>query len=320
MDLIDRPIRYAWYNSHMSKKKVVVTGINGFVGHHLARELVNNDVEVVGVGHEPELTGELKEIVSEYFHQDLVASWPNTGDVDGVINLAGLAAVGPSFDDPQRYIEMNSAIVTNLCEYYQKRDNHPRIVIISSGAIYSPDQPLPISEDGEIGLTSPYAVSKVLTENQVIYYRQRGLDCVVARPFNHIGPGQAKGFILPDFYDRISSTTESLIKVGNIETKRDYTDVRDIAKAYTKMVLAPKLNSPIYNVCSGKSLSGKEILDELKSAMGRDDITFEVDPALVRPTDIPEITGDSSRLQNEIDWHPEIDIHQTIHDFVESNK
>ena len=302
----------------MSKKRVVVTGINGFVGHHLARELVKNDVSVVGVGHEPEISSDLTDVVEKYYCQDLVSAWPDTGDVDGVINLAGLAALGPSFDDPQRYIDMNSAIVTNLCEYYLGRNNHPRIVIISSGAIYSPDQSLPISESGKIGFTSPYAVSKVLTENQVVYYRQRGLDCIVARPFNHIGPGQAKGFILPDFYDRITGTTESIIKVGNVETKRDYTDVRDIARAYTKMVLAQSMKSTIYNVCSGKSLSGMEILNTLKSTMNRNDITFEVDPQLVRPTDIPEITGDSSRLQNELDWHPEIDVSQTIADFVNS--
>ncbi len=302
----------------MSKKRVVVTGINGFVGHHLARELIKNNVSVIGVGHEPEVSSDLADVVEEYYKQDLVAAWPETGEVDGVINLAGLAAVGPSFDDPQRYINMNSAIVTNLCEYYQKQEQHPRIVIVSSGAIYSPNQSLPISEDGELGLTSPYVVSKVLTENQIIYYRQRGLDCVVARPFNHIGPGQAKGFILPDFYDRISSTSGDVISVGNIETKRDYTDVRDIARAYTKLVLAPKLKLPIYNVCSGKSLSGKELLGILKSTMGRNEITFEVDPRLVRPTDIPEITGDSSRIQDELGWHPEISASQTIADFVNS--
>ena len=304
----------------MSKKRVVVSGINGFVGHHLTRELVKNNVSVIGVGHEPELRPDIKELVDDYYSQDLASSWPDTGEVDGVINLAGLAAVGPSFDNPQKYIEINSSIVTNLCEYYQQKKRRPRIIIISSGAIYSPNQPMPIPEDGEIGYTSPYAVSKVLTENQIMYYRQRGLDCVVARPFNHIGPGQAKGFILPDFYDRISSTTDSTIKVGNVDTRRDYTDVRDIAKAYTKMILAPELKSPIYNVCSGKSLSGQEILEILKSKMGRDSISFEIDQSLVRPTDIPEIVGDSSLLQNEINWYPEINIDQTVSDFVQSKK
>ena len=304
----------------MSKKRVVVSGINGFVGHHLTRELVKNNVSVIGVGHEPELQPDIKELVDDYYSQDLASSWPDTGEGDGVINLAGLAAVGPSFDKPQKYIEINSSIVTNLCEYYQQKKRRPRIIIISSGAIYSPNQPMPIPEDGEIGYTSPYAVSKVLTENQIMYYRQRGLDCVVARPFNHIGPGQAKGFILPDFYDRISSTTDSTIKVGNVDTRRDYTDVRDIAKAYTKMILAPELKSPIYNVCSGKSLSGQEILEILKSKMGRDSISFEIDQSLVRPTDIPEIVGDSSLLQNEINWYPEINIDQTVSDFVQSKK
>jgi GDP-4-dehydro-6-deoxy-D-mannose reductase len=304
----------------MDKKRIIVTGINGFVGHHLARELVKNDVEVIGIGQDSAIDESIKDTVSKYYSQDLVEGWPETGDIDGVIHLAGLAAVGPSFDQPQRYINMNSAMVTNLCEYYVGRDKHPRILIVSSGAIYSPTQPLPISENGELGLSSPYAVSKVLNENQATYYRSRSLDIIVARPFNHIGPGQAKGFILSDFYDRIKNTTENVIKVGNIDTKRDYTDVRDIVHAYTQLVLAPELQSTIYNVCSGQSLAGSDILNKLKAAMNRPDITFEIDQSLVRPTDIPEITGDASRLQHELGWQPKINIDQTIEDFVASQQ
>ncbi|MDB5165259.1 MAG: nucleoside-diphosphate-sugar epimerase [Candidatus Saccharibacteria bacterium] len=304
----------------MNKELVVISGINGFVGHHLARALVSRGLSVVGVGHEPEIAADIKDIVDEYYPQDLIEGWPDTGSVKSIIHLAGLAAVGPSFDNPQRYIDANSAMVTNLCEYYLKQEDKPRIIIVSSGAIYSPDQPMPITEESELGLTSPYAVSKVLNENQATYYRGRGLDSVVVRPFNHIGSGQAPGFILPDFYDRLSESGDAVIKVGSVSTMRDYTDVRDIVKAYALLALASELQYDTYNICSGQSLAGIDILDKLKVAMDRPEVTFEIDPALVRPTDIQEIVGDSSRLRNELQWQPEYTIDQTIADFVTSKK
>lgn len=303
----------------MNKEKVVISGINGFVGQHLAKALSAQGISVVGVGNEPEVYENIANIVDSYFSQNLIDGWPDTGPIKSVIHLAGLAAVGPSFDDPQLYINANSAMVTNLCEYYLKQESKPRIIIVSSGAIYSPDQPMPITEDSAIGLSSPYAVSKVLNENQATYYRNRGLDCVVVRPFNHIGPGQTLGFILPDFYKRISESSGAIIKAGNINTRRDYTDVRDIVKAYSLLALTPELQSDVYNICSGQSLAGSEILDKLKLAMNRPEVIFEIDPSLVRPTDIQEIVGDSSRLRNELRWQPQFTIDQTIADFVEAN-
>ncbi len=304
----------------MDKKRIVISGINGFVGHHLAHRLVEWGNEVIGIGHDAEVLEPLKDIVSEYYSADLTTTWPDIPDADGVIHLAGLAAVGPSFDDPQRYINMNSAMVTHMCEYYAAQDKKPRLLVVSSGAIYDPNQPMPLDESAAIGFSSPYAVSKILVENQCAYYRNRGLDCVIVRPFNHIGPGQGLGFILPDFYDRLSKLEDksAAISVGNIETRRDYTDVRDIVDAYTRLVTALELKASLYNVCSGASLSGREILDQLKAAMHLDSVSFEVDPSLVRPTDIDNIVGDSSRLQSELGWSPTHQIHQTIQDFVQS--
>jgi len=303
----------------MEKERVVVSGINGFVGNHLARELFDNGVDVVGIGREAEISPEISDIVSEYHSADLVKEWPESSKAKAVIHLAGLAAVGPSFEKPQLYIDSNSAMVTNLCEYYLKQDYKPRILLISSGAIYDPNQLLPINEDGEIGFNSPYAVSKVLNENQAKYYKKIGLDCVVARPFNHIGPGQGAGFILPDLFDRLSNIDgEKTITTGNIETRRDYTDVRDIVKAYGRLALAETLKHSLYNISSGKSYSGTEILDTLKGTMGLEKVTSKIDPSLVRPNDIPEIIGDNSRIKEELSWQPEIDIKQTISDFVES--
>jgi len=303
----------------MQRKRVAVTGINGFVGHHLAHHLAKNNITVIGVGREPSVQPSLTDIVNEYHVADLATEWPDMKNIDAVIHLAGLAAVGPSFDNPQQYINLNSAMVTNMCEYFLTQDKKPRIIAISSGAVYDSEQPLPISETSDVGYTSPYAVSKILTENQCRYYSNRGLECIVVRPFNHIGPHQAPGFILPDFYKRLSEAEpNATIKVGNINTKRDYTDVRDIVDGYARLAVAPKLSHTLYNLCSGKSHSGLEILEMLKKAMGKPNVQFEIDPALVRPTDVMDIYGDASRLRNELDWQPQISIEQTVKDFIQS--
>lgn len=304
----------------MEKPHVVISGVNGFVGQHLSRELINQDVSVIGVGHEPEPDRTISGLLEGYYSSDLTKEWPDIKEpVRAVIHLAGLAAVGPSFEEPQRYINGNSSMVTNLCEHYvDKNDGTPRIVIVSSGAIYDSNQPMPINEDGRIGFSSPYVISKVVTEHQAEYYRKRGLDCIVARPFNHIGPGQRPGFILPDMYERLAGLDESetVMSVGNLETRRDYTDVRDIVKAYGRLALTESLKYDTYNICSGESISGLEILQELKHAMGKEAVTFVIDEKLFRPTDAEEIVGSSSRLKNELGWYPTYNIKQTIADFV----
>lgn len=304
----------------MDKEKIIVSGINGFAGHHLARELSNSDIWVIGVGQDAEVSPDISNIVNEYHQADLTKNWPDIPNIKAVIHLAGLANVGSSFDNPQLYVDSNSSMVTNLCEYYTKQDTKPRIIIVSSGTVYDMRQPMPISEDGKIGFISPYSVSKVLTENQATYYRNCGLDCIIARPFTHTGPGQGRGFILPDFYSRLAALEEGrqTIVTGNIETCRDYTDVRDIVRAYGKIALASTLEHCVYNICSGVSLSGLEVLSELKNAMGLPNIEYEVDQSLVRPTDIKVIVGDASRIKDELGWEPQIDFHQTVIDFVES--
>lgn len=304
----------------MEREKIVISGINGFVGHHLAKELKKSDKYIVGIGQNEEVNPKIKDIVDEYFQENLTQNWPAITNVKTIIHLAGLSAVGKSFEAPQAYINSNSAMLTNMCEYYIKQDDKPRIIIASSGTVYSPNQPLPITEDGELAYSSPYVVSKMLNENQAAYYRNRGLDCIVVRPFNHIGPDQDRGFILPDFYNRLSTLDEGedTISVGNIETYRDFTDVRDIVRAYGKIALAITLKHNVYNICSGVSLSGVEIFNKLKSAMDLPNVKYEINQSLVRPTDIKNIVGDSSRLKDELSWEPQIDINQTIIDFVKS--
>lgn len=294
-------------------ERIIVTGINGFVGKHLARELANNGLEVVGVSREETVHDEISGIVHEYHSVDMTREWPAIMG-DAVIHLAGLAAVGPSFDAPQDYLNLNSAMLTNMAEYYLAQDKKPRIISISSGAIYDPNQPLPITEESAIGYTSPYAVSKVLNELQCKYYRNRGLECIVARPFNHIGPGQLPGFLVPDIIEQLKRGDE--IKVGNITTRRDYTDVRDIARAYRLLATTPELHFDTYNACSGKSVQGESIVELVKNASGKPHATVTVDQSKIRPTDIANIYGSAERLKQDTGWQPEIALEQTIVDAV----
>lgn len=304
----------------MGIQKIVVTGVNGFVGKHLVRELKTHGLEVIGIDRSPEADAEISTQLDSYFSGDLSTSWPETGEVDGVIHLAGLAAVGPSFEQPQQYIDINSAIMTRMAEYFLKQDTKPRLIVVSSGAIYDPNQPMPLSEDSDIGFTSPYAVSKVLVENQCAYYRNRGLDCIIARPFNHIGPGQRPGFLLPDLYQQIQAckTTGEQLLVGDLKTKRDYTDVRDVVRAYRLLATTPKLENAVYNICSGVSHAGSELLAELQQACQATDVSTKVDSSKIRPNDPADIIGDNARLKQDACWQPEISLHQTIKDFVEA--
>ncbi len=296
-------------------RRVAVTGVNGFVGRHLVAELVGHGVDVIGIGHEP--VGQPAGL-ADYVCQDLTVAWPRGLAVDAVVHLAGLSAVGPSFDQPQRYLAHNSAIVTHLGETLLAEQPSTRVLVVSSGAVYDAQQPQPLAETSRIGFSSPYVVSKVLVENQVAYYTARGLDAVVARPFNHVGPGQGPGFLLPDLLacaeDAVAQGEP--LRVGDLDTRRDYTDVRDVARAYRLLAGAERLEHRVFNVCSGRSWSGRELWELLRSEAQHDRLTIEVDPARIRPSDPREIVGDSTRLQKATGWAPETDLADSVRAFV----
>lgn len=299
--------------------RVVVTGVNGFVGRHLVAELKDHGYDVVGIGHEAEPA---VEHLADYVAQDLVHGWPGNLDAGAVVHLAGLSAVGPSFEQPQRYLEQNSAMVTHLGEALIRTRSAARVLVVSSGAVYDPHQDLPLTEESRIRPTSPYVVSKLLVEQQVAYYATRGLDAVVARPFNHIGPGQGPGFLVPDLYDAVrrAAGTDGVLRVGDLDTRRDYTDVRDVVRAYRLLLEADALGDRLFNVCSGRSWSGRELLHFVLEAKGIDRLAVEVDPARLRPGDPREVVGSSARLTADVGWAPEINIPTSVRDFVSSRR
>lgn len=302
---------------------ITITGANGFVGHHLSEACAKNGKDILGIGYgELAEDSKLRSWLKDYkavnlIDRDDVQSQIDFSGVDTMFHLAGLAAVGPSFENPARYIADNTAMLINLAEKALKDKSKARFIVVSSGAVYDPNQKLPISESGKTISNSPYAISKVTTELFCEYYRSRGLDMVVVRPFNHIGPGQGPGFILPDLAAQAKGyEAKKRFDVGNIDTKRDYTDVRDVVQAYIALAESKSLSSSLYNVCSGKSHSGKEILDEICKNIGIESPKIEVDQSKVRPNDVMDIYGDNSKIKADTGWEAKIPLSQSVADFI----
>ena len=304
-----------------SMQRILVTGANGFVGRHLVKELAENGCEVVGIGGS-QAAPDKSPHITDYLELDLMdvqqVSKIDFAGVDGMVHLAGLAAVGPSFEDPMRYINTNVGIEVNLLEAALKQSVHPRCLIISSGNLYDAKAEVPFTEESPVVPSSPYAVSKIGQEQMAWYYQARGFECIVARPFNHVGPGQGPGFIVPDLAQQIvkaQAEQQTEILVGNLDAKRDYTDVRDIVRAY-RLLLEKGRAGEVYNICSGQPVSGHEILKGLVSA-AQFEPTVKSDPNKMRPSDIPVLLGNHEKLTKDTNWHPEISLDKTLADVIE---
>lgn len=301
-------------------KKILVTGANGFVGQHLVKELSENGMSVVGIGGDIG-SKSTPAFIDEYIVTDLsdaeAVNKLDFSSIDGIIHLAGLAAVGPSFDEPMKYINANIGIQTNMFQAAIAQGAKPKFLIISSGSLYDTNAPLPLTEESKVIPSSPYAVSKIGQEEMAGYYGQRGFECVIARPFNHIGPGQNPGFLIPDVAQQIVACEKGeaeKIMVGNLDAKRDYTDVRDIVRAY-RVLLEKGLTGETYNICSGKAISGNDIVSGLIAASDSK-AEIQEDSARMRPSDNPVIYGDNSKITEATGWQPEIALDQTLADVI----
>jgi len=297
---------------------IVITGVDGFVGRHVVDAVIAAGHVPWGIARQPIADPELRSRLDAVATADLRKEWPPDFFGDAVIHLAGLAAVGPSFAAPQSYIESNSAMVTHLCEALLDADRSDvHVVGISSGSVYDTRHRHVVDESAATSPTSPYVVSKLLVETQLAYYRGRGLRTTIARPFNHIGPGQSPGFLVPDLTRRLrAGSVGDALTVGNLEARRDYTDVRDVARAYVNLALLPDA-APIYNIASGASHSGREVLELVCAALGRAVPLTRTDPSLVRPNDPADVVGDATLLRST-GWRPTTGLQQSIEDFVTS--
>ncbi len=192
-----------------------------------------------------------------------------------------------------------------------------RVLVVSTGAVYEGGHGV-VTEQSSIRATNPYVVSKLTQEQLGHYYGERGLDVIIARPFNHIGPGQQRGFLVSDAASQIACAEHEgggKLHLGNLQTTRDFTDVRDVAMAYLKLITSGR-GRETYNVCSGVSRSGREIIDALLKLT---DVPLELseDDVLRRPIETFDIRADNTKLRADTGWTPAIPLNVTLADTLD---
>ena len=307
--------------------RVLITGMNGFAGSHLA-DLLIAQTHWMLIGASRNATGDRTSPRMSWWNFDLrdadaVKRLIKLERPDLVIHLAAQPYVPAAWDDPWATFEMNVRPQQNLFDALLAQRLTPRILIASSNEVYGPPadaDDLPFRETHPTWPVNPYGVSKVAQEAMALQYRRsHGLDVVVARAFNHIGPRQAMSSVANQFAQQIAEIEaglrEPVLRVGNMSAQRDFTDVRDVARAYFAMI---KLGEPgeIYNICSGKPRSVQALLDALLS-QAKTAISIEPDPAKMRPADTPISYGSNAKLSAATGWAPQISFEQTVADLLD---
>jgi GDP-4-dehydro-6-deoxy-D-mannose reductase len=310
--------------------RALITGITGFAGSHLTEYLLDHhpDVEVWGIyrwrsrmenlegvrGRLHMVECDLRDYTS--VHQALSASRP-----DAIFHLAAQSFVPSSWNAPNDTLVTNITGQTNLFEAVRFLGLDPVIQIACSSEEYGmvyPDE-VPIAEDNPLRPLSPYAVSKVGQDMMAYqYFQSYGLKTVRTRGFNHTGPRRGDVFVTSNFAKQLASIEaglqEPVIKVGNLEAVRDFTDVRDMVRAYWLAVTKAKPGE-VYNVASGVGITIQELLDRLL-ALSKAEVRVEQDPARMRPSDVVRLVGDSSKFRAETGWAPQVPFDQTLADLL----
>jgi GDP-4-dehydro-6-deoxy-D-mannose reductase len=294
--------------------KSLVTGAGGFVGRHLIEHLtaIGDDVVAVDRATGPDLLDQ----------QGWIDRFTDQRP-EVVYHLAGRSDVGASWQEPTATIATNVLGTTSVLEA-ARRAGSDRVVVISSADVYGPVGPdeLPLTEDRQLRPRSPYGASKQAAEDVALQYqRGHGLDVVVVRPFNHIGPGQSPRFAAAAFAEQIAEAELSetgsphSLRHGNLTARRDLTDVRDVVRAYR--LLADKGQpGEIYNVCSHRAVAMSDLLDSLLTLTAAP-VVPETDPSLLRPVEVPVLCGSFAKLQAATGWQPTIELGQTLRDVLD---
>jgi GDP-4-dehydro-6-deoxy-D-mannose reductase len=238
-----------------------------------------------------------------------------------VFHLAALAHVGRSWGDPAATLAENGTINLNLLEAVRAEAPEAMVVAVSSGEVYGPPAALPVDEGALLRPQNPYAVSKAAGDLLGGFYADaHGLRIARPRAFNHAGPGQPPIYALASFARQVAAGLESRaaavrVVTGNPDARRDYTDVRDVVRAYR--LLAARGEPGVYNVCSGVSRSARELIAGLSEVAGVP-VETEVDPTKLRAHEVMEIRGSHDRLHAATGWQPEIPLEQTLRDTLVS--
>ena len=310
--------------------RALVTGIAGFAGSHLAEHLIAlGDVEVHGILRSPGRPSDagpsqLPTILylGDLTERDFVRSVVERAKPDLVFHLAAQASVAAAWADPAGTFLNNVVGQVNLLDALVELAPCARVLVVGSAEEYGLVRPeeLPIGEEQPFRPNNPYAVSKIGQDMLGYqYYVSRKLQVVRVRPFNHLGPRQRDEFVAASFARQITEAEAGLrppvVRVGNLDARRDFTDVRDVVGAYW---LATTRGEPgeVYNVASGRSVSIRELLETLLG-FSRRPLVVEQDPARLRPSDVPDLVGDASKLRRQTGWEPARMLQETLRDTLD---
>ncbi len=312
----------------------LVTGADGFVGQHLVRELLRRGEEVVGavLKTPPRLTTltgseaeRVRWLTLDLERVDTIRKLTRQTQADRVFHLAGLSSPAASFDDPVAPLRINATgtllLLEELAELRREEGRDPVILISGSAHVYgaAAARHRPLTEGCPLEPLNPYAVSKAAQELLGLqYHRSRGLSVIVTRSFNHTGPGQSPTFVAPQLADQVREIRRrggsGTVKVGAAEVRRDFTDVRDVVRAYIALTEKGEPGT-VYNVCSGCSYAVSELLNIL-AELADVSVTLESDPRRRRPIDVAEMVGSYARLAADTGWAPEIGIRSSLADLL----
>lgn len=288
-------------------KRAFVTGASGFVGRHLV-DALEGDVAAPS-------RDELDLLDAEAVRGAVAAAAPAT-----VFHLAALASVGRSWDEPGTALRENVAMTLNVLEAARHDAPSAAVVVASSGEVYGPPKSLPVDESAPLRPQNPYAVSKAAADLLAGQYADaHGLHVVRLRAFNQAGPGQSDEYVAGTIARQIAEgvdagASEIIVRTGNPESARDFVDVRDAARAYVAAARAP---AGAYNVCRGRSVSVRELV-ELAARAAPMPVRHEVDDARMRGHDVPDIRGSAELLSATIGWAPEIPLERTLADAIDA--
>jgi GDP-4-dehydro-6-deoxy-D-mannose reductase len=292
--------------------RAFVTGAGGFVGGHLSAELRAHGIDVVAPPHE-----ELDLLDADATRRFVADQRP-----DQVFHLAAIASVPESWREPSTTFENNTRATLNLLEAVRTEAPDAAVVHGGSGEVYGPvpAQLLPVGEGMPLRPQNPYAVSKAASDLLAGFYADaHGIRVVRARAFNHAGPGQSDLYVISAFAKQIADAERAgqdrlVLETGNLAPRRDFTDVRDVVRAYR--LLAQSGEAAIFNVCSGVSVPAADILARLAS-LTELDVEQRTDPSRLRKHEVMDIRGSHDRLTDVTGWEPERALDQTLADTLD---
>jgi GDP-4-dehydro-6-deoxy-D-mannose reductase len=309
--------------------RVLITGAGGFVGGHLVAQLRREkpEVEIFGIvlpqGGITWGTGAGMSVIEGDLN-DAAATARIVAQVapDRIVHLAGQSSPHLSWSDPGGTLRTNVMGIVHLLDAARGLGLRPAVLVVGSAEEYGqvPAEELPLRETTPLRPTSPYAVSKVAQSAlAVLYGPGAGMRVVTTRTFHHTWPGRGEAFAESSFARQIAEIEAGrrapVIRVGNLDAVRDFADVRDVVRAYW-LLLEQGEPGAVYNVCSGRGRSIRELL-EILLACSRARVEIQVDPERLRPSDTPVQVGDSSRLQAATGWSPRIPLEQTLRDLLD---